>query len=168
MPYAIRKAEPKDLPLLPELEQAAAQLFLETPYPQFAHGPNSSAHLDTNRDHVWVAVDEESRLAGFVIVRTFGDAVHIHEIDVHPRYARKGVGRLLIERVASWARQRRSSALTLTTYSDVAWNGPYYARLGFAIVPAEAQSAHLKETLGAEAAAGFPMAHRIAMAMSLR
>ena len=52
-------------------------------------------------------------------------------MSVHPRHARRGIGSGLIERAASWARGRGLRALTLTTYVEVPWNGPYYERLGF-------------------------------------
>ena len=37
----------------------------------------------------------------------------------------------LIEHVAGWARAHGSPALTLTTFTEVPWNAPYYERLGF-------------------------------------
>jgi N-acetylglutamate synthase-like GNAT family acetyltransferase len=57
--------------------------------------------------------------------------VHIEQVSVHPVHAHKGHGRALVEHVAEWARQRRSAALTLCTFSEVPWNGPYYERCGF-------------------------------------
>ena len=50
---------------------------------------------------------------------------------MHPDYARRGIGRTLIERAEAWARERGLPALTLTSYVEVPWNGPYYERLGF-------------------------------------
>ncbi len=39
-----------------------------------------------------------------------------------------------MDTAAAWAEQRGLAALTLTTYSDVPWNAPYYERLGFQIM----------------------------------
>uniref|UniRef100_UPI0034DE1FD0 GNAT family N-acetyltransferase n=1 Tax=Streptomyces flavofungini TaxID=68200 RepID=UPI0034DE1FD0 len=58
-------------------------------------------------------------------------AEHIEQVSVHPRAARQGVGRALIEHVAARARAEGGAALTLTTFADVPWNAPYYARIGF-------------------------------------
>lgn len=53
---------------------------------------------------------------------------------MHPEHARRGLGRTLLDTAAAWAEQRGLAALTLTTYSDVPWNAPYYERLGFQIM----------------------------------
>ena len=34
----------------------------------------------------------------------------------------------------TWAAEKGYSAMTLTTYRDVAWNAPFYARRGFAVI----------------------------------
>jgi GNAT superfamily N-acetyltransferase len=164
--YEIAAARPQDLALLPTIEQAAGMMYSETPYPQMADGPNVSKDFDLTRDRAWV-IAANGDPVGFVIVREFADAVHIHEIDVHPRCARRGLGRQLIEHVAAWARTKRATKLTLTTFGDVPWNGPYYSRLGFSTIPVDTLSERLRETLQAEAAAGFPMTHRVAMQLIL-
>ena len=164
--YSIREASQRDLAVLPMIEQAAGMMYCGTPYRHLGSAPNTSDDVDTARDRVWV-IAENDEPVGFVIVREFSGAAHIHEIDVHPRCARRGLGRRLIEHVASWASARGHTTLTLTTFADVPWNGPYYSRLGFATIPADALSTGLREILLAEAAAGFPMRHRIAMQMVL-
>lgn len=58
-------------------------------------------------------------------------APHIEQVTVHPRAARRGVGRALIGYAAGRAREEGATALTLTTFADVPWNAPYYARVGF-------------------------------------
>jgi GNAT superfamily N-acetyltransferase len=90
-----------------------------------------------------------------------------HEIDVHPNYARRGLGRRLIEAIADWARTRGATALTLTTFSDVPWNGPYYARLGFRAIDVSTLSPALQAVRRAEENAGLPMAHRICIRLDL-
>jgi ribosomal protein S18 acetylase RimI-like enzyme len=45
-------------------------------------------------------------------------------VSVHPRCARRGVGRALIDHLADHARATGAPALTLTTFADVPWNGP--------------------------------------------
>jgi predicted GNAT family acetyltransferase len=46
----------------------------------------------------------------------------------------KGVGRQLIACAVEHARKLGLTSLTLTTFRDVPWNAPFYARLGFEIV----------------------------------
>jgi len=130
--YTIRRARSNDLPALPIIELAAAQQFLSTTYPFIANDDGlMSTDVNLDQEHVWVAADSDDRPVGFAIVHLHEATAHLHELDVHPQHARQGLGRQLIETVADWARGRGASALTLTTFRDVPWNGPYYTRLGF-------------------------------------
>jgi hypothetical protein len=55
----------------------------------------------------------------------------------------------------------------LTTYRDLSWNGPFYARLGFVEVdPQQAGPGHV-EKLREEAEAGHDPARRCVMALRL-
>jgi GNAT superfamily N-acetyltransferase len=130
--YSIRRAKPDDLPVLPTIELAAAQQFLTTPYAFIAKDDDPiSAEVDLDHEYVWVVVDSDDHPVGFAIVHRLDTSIHIHELDVHPNHARQGLGRRLIESVAEWARAHGFTALTLTTFEDIPWNSPYYARLGF-------------------------------------
>jgi hypothetical protein len=39
-----------------------------------------------------------------------------------------------VQAVCAWATGQGFDAVTLTTYRDVPWNAPFYARLGFVVV----------------------------------
>jgi GNAT superfamily N-acetyltransferase len=166
--YSIRAATPADVPLLPDIEKQAAQQFKQTRHSDFADAPLAADDIDLERDWVWVVVDFSNAPVGFVIVRGFGYALHIQEIDVHPAHARRGLGRMLIEHVAQWAMEQDVTALTLTTFDDVPWNAPYYARLGFRVLDIQALPQHLRAIREYEAAQCFPMQHRVCMQFDLR
>ena len=68
---------------------------------------------------------------GFVCVGLVDRTPHIWQLSVHPGHARQGLGRALMEAACDWARAERFEAITLTTYRDVPWNGPFYESLGF-------------------------------------
>ena len=53
--------------------------------------------------------------------------------------------------------------LTLSTFRSVPWNAPYYARLGFAELPAAELTPGLTEILAAETAFGLDPAERVFM-----
>jgi GNAT superfamily N-acetyltransferase len=165
--YLFREAKTDELSSLPDVEHAAGMMYLQTPHANFAHGPNVTRNLDFSLYRAWVAVHEDEVVA-FAVVRVFGEFAHLHELDVHPDHARRGIGRQLIETVGRWAHEQGCIKLTLTTFSDVPWNGPYYSRLGFAVVHEQALSSHLRKILDGEAAAGFPMKSRVAMEVSLQ
>lgn len=70
---------------------------------------------------------------GFALVEMLtGNEPHLEEIDVHPAHGRRGVGSALVRTVCEWATRSGFRDITLTTFRDVAWNMPFYARLGFA------------------------------------
>jgi len=68
---------------------------------------------------------------GFVTVEVVDGAAHVWQLAVLPSMQRRGVGRALLDAVCRWARGEGYTALTLTTYRDVSWNGPFYEKLGF-------------------------------------
>ncbi len=165
--YAIRDGRSDDLPILPTIERAAAAQFQTTPYAFLADADLVSTEVDLDHEFVWVVVDADDRPVGFAIVRWMDTAVHLHELDVHSQHARQGLGRRLIEHIAHWVGARGAAALTLTTFSDVPWNGPYYARLGFRTLDVAMLSPALQAIREAETAAGLPMAGRICMQLDL-
>jgi GNAT superfamily N-acetyltransferase len=86
----------------------------------------------------FVSVDVDDLPIGYLLLDEVDGAAHIAQVSVHPDHARKGIGRALIEAAASWAITHDLHVLTLTTYVEVPWNGPYYERLGFRYLrPAE-------------------------------
>jgi GNAT superfamily N-acetyltransferase len=165
--YTIRPARLDDLATLPGIERAAAALFRMTRYAALADDDLISSNVNLTEEYVWVAVDSLDQPVGFAIVHLLDDSVHLHELDVHPDYARQGLGRQLIATVAAWARARGDSVLTLTTFDDIPWNGPYYARLGFRALDLSSLSPSLQRVRQSEADAGLPMEHRICMQLDL-
>jgi ribosomal protein S18 acetylase RimI-like enzyme len=138
---AIRPAGREDLAALVEIERAAGETFRSLGMDLVADDDPGSVeellpYLEGGR--ALVAVDAADVPVGYLLVDVVDGAGHIEQVSVHPRYARRGFGRGLIDRAAAWARGRGLRALTLTTYVDVPWNGPYYERLGFRfLAPAE-------------------------------
>jgi GNAT superfamily N-acetyltransferase len=159
---------PDDLPKLPIIEQAAAMQFRTTPYAFIAEDDDLiSAGIDLDHDYVWVVVDADDQPVGFAIAHIHETSVHLHEIDIHPEHARQGLGRRLVQTIAEWAKERDVSALTLTTFRDIPWNGPYYARLGFRTLDPGEISQALQRVRQKEAESGLPMENRICMQLNL-
>jgi hypothetical protein len=57
--------------------------------------------------------------------------------------------------------------VTLTTFRDVPWNAPYYARLGFAVIDEAYFDERLREVFAREVRIGLPVERRCAMQMTL-
>lgn len=57
--------------------------------------------------------------------------LHLEQLSVRPAAARAGVGRSLLRAAMGATLDRGQDWLTLMTYADIPWNGPWYARDGF-------------------------------------
>lgn len=160
----IRKATAADLHYLPKIEAAAATLFAREGYDatgldQVTPAEVWSDYLDT----IWVA-EEAGALAGFLGATPESDGLHIAELDVHPDFQRRGIGRALLRAAAEYARAEGYPRLILTTFADVPWNAPFYAAQGFA--PFEGEPAPwLVEAYQNQTRQGLDMARRCTMVL---
>ena len=64
-----------------------------------------------------------------------GGTAWLDQLSVLDRWQGRGFGAALIDRTAAAARALGFDTLYLSTYRDVPWNAPFYARRGFAEVP---------------------------------
>jgi GNAT superfamily N-acetyltransferase len=163
----IRPARPDDLQALPLIERAAATIFRSTPYAYLADDDPVSAEVDLAHEYVWVAVDQDDKPIAFALVHVLDTSVHLHKLDVYPNYTRHSLARRLIATVADGAWVRGATALTLTTFADIPWNGPSYTRLGFRTLDPTIINPGLQAVRQDEAEAGLPMEHRICMQLEL-
>ena len=165
MTYTIVPARPADVPRLPAIELAAAWLLA-------AHAPASVLAEQTDEQvlrraqregRLWVALAHD-RPVGFAHVEILEPEVaHLEELDVHPAHGRRGLGRRLVNAVCRWAAERHFRSVTLTTFRNVPWNMPFYARLGFEELPPHAQSAALRAIVDDESRRGLDTAKRVVM-----
>lgn len=136
--YTIRLAKPEDIGLLPAIELAASELYKEridelglgplnlesvTQIPEFEHARRVG--------NLWVAADSNDMPVGFALVREVDGEAYLAEMDVHPSYGRRGLGSALLLTICGWAREAGFREVTLSTFRDVPWNAPFYARHGF-------------------------------------
>jgi ribosomal protein S18 acetylase RimI-like enzyme len=162
----IRPATPGDLPLLQNLERAAGAPFRDLGMGAIADDePPGLGTLEGYRraGRCWVAADDRDRPAGYLLAEPVDGALHIEQVSVHPRAARRGVGRELLAHAAGRARAEGLTALTLTTFAEVPWNAPYYARLGFRSLAGEELTPGLRRIRAAEAAHGLDRWPRVCM-----
>ncbi|MCF8588157.1 GNAT family N-acetyltransferase [Gordonia liuliyuniae] len=162
----IREGRRSDVVVLQEIEIAAGALFAGLGMGLVANDdPLPIEYLTEVVDdgRCWVVVDETERPAAYLIVETVDETAHIEQVSVHPDYARRGLGAALIERAADWARKRRLPAVTLTTYVDVPWNGPYYVRSGFRYLADSEETPGLKAIRAQEKSHGLDLWPRACM-----
>ena len=110
---------------------------------------------------VWVAANSADLPIGFVIAEARGADAYVHELDVEHAYGGRGVGRALLRRVAAWAQTRGLGTLLLSTFKDVAWNAPFYERLGFVRVPIASYTPSMRAQRQSDIAAGMKAESRV-------
>ncbi len=189
-PYAIRLAERRDLPLLPELERRAGCRFEGVV--DLVGMPDDVSPLDELEEawqagRVWVAVGERGaepggnptpqvsvphgegrsepggELAGFAYAAVIDECCHLEEVSVLPEHGRLGIGTALVGAVREHAARAGLRGVTLTTFRDVPWNAPFYRRLGFQDLAAEDLTPRLAAAVADEARRGLPAELRVVM-----
>ena len=166
----IRPASSGDLPILRSIERAAGQRFREYGLDDVADSepvPVEVLQHPTTEGRLWVAQDDSGGLVGFVAVRLIDEGAHIEEVSVAPDHQGQGVGRALIEQVASWAGTQGLPVLTLTTYDHIPWNRPLYQHLGFEILTLDQLTPGLAAVRAEEAAHGLDPELRVVMRRDL-
>jgi GNAT superfamily N-acetyltransferase len=166
----IRPAKRDELETLRQIELAAGQLFSEVGRAEIAEDePASLEELReyADRRHAWVLADEADQPIGYVLVDVVDGCAHIEQVSVHPDYHRQGHGRRLIDRVTDWARHEGMPAVTLTTFRDVPWNAPYYARCGFRTLTEAELKPELAAVRAREAEHGLDPETRVCMRLDL-
>jgi GNAT superfamily N-acetyltransferase len=164
--YRITTARPEDVTRLPAIELAAARLLAgRAPESVLAETTPPDVLENAQREgHLWVVLADDVPV-GFAHVELIGgDGVHLAEIDVHPEHGRRGLGTKLILQVCQWAASNGHGCVSLTTFRDVPWNMPFYARLGFIVVPPDQLSLALRAVVEAETRRGLDPSRRVVMA----
>ena len=115
----------------------------------------------------WVWADAADRPVAYLVARVVDGNAHLEQVSVHPSAARRRIGAALLDHLAAWARARRLPAVTLTTYTEVAWNGPYYEQRGFRYLREDELTPGLRAIRRAEAAHGLDRWPRAAMRLEL-
>jgi GNAT superfamily N-acetyltransferase len=135
----IRAARASELALISALEKSGDELFRAAGMDVIADAPalepgSYRAALEGGR--LLVAADEQDAALGFIRLEMLDGDPHVEQVSVHPDGARQGIGASLLAAAEQLARARGHRRLTLTTFRDVPWNGPYYTRLGWSALAA--------------------------------
>ncbi len=136
-PYTVRPARARDLDSIAPLEDSGLTLFEsvlgDLTGTVLGESAMSGQERAEKNGFLLVAETGES-LVGFVHVLFLDGHAHLEQISVRPDHMRQGIGTALIEAACERLAAKGHGAVTLMTYADLPWNGPYYAQLGFAEV----------------------------------
>ncbi|NOT40274.1 MAG: GNAT family N-acetyltransferase [Alphaproteobacteria bacterium] len=131
--YTIELGSPAEAGRLRRIERAAGARFREIGMGDIADGDVTPEAILEDRalnGRLILARDGAGQAAGFLIWSPKDAAAYIEEVSVHPDHAGHRLAARLIDRLGDEVRGRYDD-LSLTTFRDVPWNAPYYARLGF-------------------------------------
>lgn len=149
----IRPARPSELTVLQDIERSAGMLFAEIGMSEVANDdPPSLDELASFADAggCWVAVNDNGPV-GYSLDGPVDGAVHLHQLSVRHDRTRRGIGSALLAHVL----ERADSAVTLTTFVDVPWNGPYYLVRGFRCLSPDEETPGLRALRDEERARGL-------------
>ncbi|MNZ93110.1 Acetyltransferase (GNAT) family protein [compost metagenome] len=168
MDITIGTAHPNHFPALRAIELAAFETLRDagavTGQPV---ANNLQAFSDFSRDGLLLAAfTPDLTPVGFVAGKIVNLWLHIAEIDVHPHWQRRGIGRLLMQSLLSTGQQRGLAGATLTTDNLAAFNARFYATLGFEPVEDHSCPPHLIIEKAEEVKHGLNPARRVAMRLN--
>ena len=166
--YSIRKARPADIPYLERVERSAAEVYRTVGLEFLIDGPTvDPLFLSANLNHLWLAVDWMDRPIGFIVGEDIYGYFHVVELSVAQEYQGNGIGKQLIARMTVDVRREGYQTISLTTYRNLPWNGPWYTRLGFLEVNPLEMGTKYVEILENERQHGLDTAQRCVMLKSL-
>lgn len=164
--FSIRLARAEDAEDFHRVEEDAATLLREEPSLAGIPAPpsESAEHYRAliAKGHCLVATVEET-VVGFAACGALKREIHLHELSVERAQQGKRIGATLLEAVAIDAKNAGMRAITLNTYRDIPWNGPFYARHGFVEIENFEGRPHLLQSLEAAVKLGMPRERRCAM-----
>lgn len=132
----VRLARPSDLRHLAAVEDAGAVLF--EPYVVVGSTALSApAPSGGERDLVGTLLvapgpaGAAEPIVGFAHLAEPDGHAHLEQVSVLPAYGRQGIGTALVRAAMEEARWAGHDRISLCTFRDVPFNGPFYTRLGF-------------------------------------
>lgn len=137
--YKIMHAVLDDVPALIAVDKAASTLFeptgLLSPEALKDHVPAAILEQEIPRDNVLVVRNQHAWAVGFALIRPRAHGLYLDQISVHPDHGKQGLGRALVHAVLDVANTRKLPHVTLSTFRELPWNGPFYHSLGFRELP---------------------------------
>lgn len=153
-----------DLVRLNDIERRAAELFPRGRIPDPGHTLSPRQLRQSAEAGLLLVAADGDQLVGFAAGQQTSDWLHLLEVSVDPAWARRGMGRGLVERMVAVSARLGLAGTALTTFADLPWNGPFYQKLGFRPLEPAEQPGWLAATLVAEQSQG--LRRRIAMALT--
>lgn len=167
MSPAARTALPEDVPAIRALERRAGVPFRALGLTAVAEDdpPGVAELTEAARGSRILVIDSTTDPGVLVAWLWWGHAdgdLLIEQVSVDPVCRGQRLGASLISRAVEIARGRGLPGVSLTSFVDVPWNGPYYRRLGFVELQESELGPELQRIRSAEKDAGLDLRPRAA------
>ena len=149
--YCLRDAQDSDLPHLGALQHAALAHEPDTREPLL---PLAALDLCRAAGSLWVAVDEQDELAGYLAASEIDGTLFILAIGIPPQHRRFGLAGGLLDRAIDHARWAYLPAVTKIADTASPWQVPALRGRGFVMLDEKRASAGLRDALDAHAGSG--------------
>lgn len=153
----LRVGSIEDIDLLCAIDEDASALFvgegLELNFPdsqEFSKNERDQWLASLACGNVLIAMVPGRRAVGFAATRTLDSQPHLEQLSVLRSFMRMGIGRALLDVTEHAARKSGADSLSLTTYSHLPWNRPFYERAGFAVLSEASCGAEILRVLAYE------------------
>lgn len=164
----IINARTEHIPIITQVEREAVSVYPPGILPhvlQHKMLPYKDLVEGIVNDSLFIALSDNARVQGFILIRHFPGLALLSKVDVRPQTMRRGIGTQLIntalEKLPSWGH----SSLWLTTFENLPWTTPFYERFGFHTIPGKDQPELIQKMLIEERDSGLK--DRVAMQFSL-
>ncbi len=153
-----RPAREDEIAALQEIERRAGAPFAEVGMSAVADDEPPSWEVlraFVTEGRAWVWPDDSDHPIAYLILGIVDDQPHIDQVSVDPAHAGARIGKRLIDHAVDWSKGDGRQEITLTTFTQVPWNGPYYERLGFSYIAAADEPPGLRAIRAEELAHGL-------------
>lgn len=164
--FTVRRPRSSDIPLLSHVEKSAAEIFRSVKLDFLADGETLDPYTlvaIANAGYLWIAADRFDQPIGFLGGNYLNGNFHIIELSVAKQYQGLGIGRALMTTMVQQVRLEGYRSITLTTFRDLPWNGPWYAKMGFVEVKVQEMGRDFEELVESEAQHGLDPKRRCLM-----
>lgn len=162
-PFVLRSARVTEIARLQEVERDADRRYERARDPGADDVlPEAHARRFIEQGRITVA-ESDGEIVGWVLLGAIDGEPCIGQLSVAVGHGRRGIGGALLAHAVEVARAQGATSVVLNTERDVPWNAPWYARLGFEIVPEPDWSPALRAVTEQQRAAGLDWSRRVHM-----
>lgn len=170
MAIPIRIANKEDFTFLPGIEKDAGTLFSDFGLEEISTADPLSEkfYRELPRGSLVLVATSSAAIVGFSVGMIVDGQAYLREVSVKRSHARQGIGKRLVDSVIQWAVEHNYCVLTLTTYRDLPFNGPFYEKSGFRVFEPNDRWPELRAIREKEKRSGLEICPRVAMRLELK